>query len=140
MKIAQQERNSEKDALKQLLDNYRDAPHPSTGISPAAMMFRDNQQSIIPRLEVNDEQIWSAKKQDELMKHEREDKVNSSKYRKSSDMFAGDIVMIRNYKKHSKCDLVFIPEAFKVLDVSKDGRLLIIVRNCDGKTFRKTPR
>ena len=73
------------------------------------------------------------------MKHKQEDKINSSKYRKSSDMSAGDIVMIRNYKKHSKFDPVFIPEAFKVLDVSEDGRLLIIVRNCDGKTFRRHP-
>ena len=55
------------------------------------------------------------------------------------DMSARDIVMIRNYKKHSKFDPVFIPEAFKVLDVSKDGRLLIIVRNRDGKTFRRHP-
>ena len=33
MKIAQQERNSGKAASQQLLDNYRDTPHPSTGIS-----------------------------------------------------------------------------------------------------------
>ena len=54
-------------------------------------------------------------------------------------MSAGEIVIIRMYKKHSKSDPVFIPEAFKVSDVSKHGRLLIIVRNRDGKTFGRHP-
>ena len=54
-------------------------------------------------------------------------------------MSAGDIVMIRNYKKHCKFDPVFIPEPFKVSDVSKDGRLFNIVRDGDGKTFGRHP-
>ena len=50
MKIAQQERNSEKAALQQLFDYYRDTPHPSRGISPAAMMFREISKTFFPDL------------------------------------------------------------------------------------------
>ena len=50
MKIAQQERNSEKAALQQLLDNYRDTSHPSTGISPAAMMVRESSKAFFQDL------------------------------------------------------------------------------------------
>lgn len=50
MKIAKQNHVNEKDALSQLLSNYRDTPHPATGVPPAAMLFRDNPQtSIFPR-------------------------------------------------------------------------------------------
>ena len=139
MKIAHQDRHPDTMALKQLLDNYRDTPHPATGIPPSAMMFRDNQQNIFPRVQVTEEQVQSARKQDEAIKHEREEKINASKYRKSMDVSVGDIVMIRNFNKRSKFDPLFIPEAFKVLEVSKDKRLLIIVRDRDGKTFRRHP-
>ena len=139
MKIAHQDRHPDTMALQQLLDNYRDTPHPATGIPPSAMMFRDNQQTIFPRVQVTEEQVQSARKQDEAIKHEREEKINASKYRKSMDVSVGDIVMIRNFNKRSKFDPVFIPEAFKVLEVSKDKRLLIIVRDRDGKTFRRHP-
>ena len=49
MKIAKQHNISEKEALAQLLSNYRDTPHPSTGVTPNDMMFRDPPQSAFPR-------------------------------------------------------------------------------------------
>ena len=41
MKIAHHKGQNEKVALQHLLQNYRDTPHPSTGVPPAAMLFRD---------------------------------------------------------------------------------------------------
>ena len=37
MKIANHNRESEKEAIRCLLENYRDTPHPATGIPPSAM-------------------------------------------------------------------------------------------------------
>ena len=49
MKIAHMNKNSEKETLSQLLNNYRDTRHPATGLSPAAMLFRDGEQTVFPR-------------------------------------------------------------------------------------------
>jgi len=49
MKTARQANLPEQMALQKLLDNYRDTPHPATGIAPAAMLFRDGQRTIFPR-------------------------------------------------------------------------------------------
>ena len=46
MKIAHLHHQPEKKALESFLQNYRDAPHPATGVSPAAMMFRDDKQTF----------------------------------------------------------------------------------------------
>ena len=41
MKIANYTRQSEDEALCELLVNYRDTPHPATGIAPGSRLFRD---------------------------------------------------------------------------------------------------
>ena len=43
MKIAHMNKNSEEKTPDQLLNNYRDTPHPATGLSPAAILFRDGE-------------------------------------------------------------------------------------------------
>ena len=42
MKIAHLHYQAEKKTLESFLQNYRDTPHPATGVFPAAMMFRDD--------------------------------------------------------------------------------------------------
>ena len=42
MKIAHLHYQPEKKTLESFLQNYRDTPHPATGVFPAAMMFRDD--------------------------------------------------------------------------------------------------
>ena len=56
MKIAQSHRSSEKEALSDLLTNYRDTPHPTTDVTPAAMLFRDGAKSTFPRRAISAEQ------------------------------------------------------------------------------------
>ena len=48
MKIARHKKVLEREALQQLLTNYRDTPHPATGIAPSAMLFRDPPNSSFP--------------------------------------------------------------------------------------------
>ena len=49
MKIAHMNKNLEKETLNQLLNNYRETPHPATGLRPAAMLFRDGKRTVFPR-------------------------------------------------------------------------------------------
>ena len=64
MKIAHSTNTNENDSLQTLLSNYRNRPHPATGIAPAAMLFRDGQRSIFPRVTVTIEQVQDARKRD----------------------------------------------------------------------------
>ena len=43
--------------LNQLLNNYRDTPHPATGLAPAAMLFRDGKRTVFPRKFVADSDV-----------------------------------------------------------------------------------
>ena len=49
MKIAHYNGQDEQSTLKSLLENYRDMPHPATGVPPGAMMYRDNISCAFPR-------------------------------------------------------------------------------------------
>ena len=108
MKIAHYNRSSEKEALNHLLMNYRDTPHPATGIPPAAMLFREGSKSAFPRRSVPAEQVEEARGKDKAMKQDRQDQVNASKYKIPSEFQIGDDVMLRNYRKSSKFDPVFL--------------------------------
>ena len=48
--IAHHNKTPEEEALGQLLQNYRNTPHPATGVSPKTMMFCDSVEGIFPRV------------------------------------------------------------------------------------------
>ena len=60
MKIAHMNKENEKDNLELLLNNYRDTPHPTTGLTPASMLFRDDKCSTFPRKSVRTKDIIEA--------------------------------------------------------------------------------
>ena len=64
MKIANHQNIAEKEALDILMRNYRDTPHPATGVPPAAMLFRDSINSSFPRRVVSDEAVECARSRD----------------------------------------------------------------------------
>jgi len=118
MKIAHMNRDSEKEALDLLLRNYRDTPHSATGISPAAMLFRDDKYTDFPRKPVTDNDIIKARIKDTELKAERTEKINSSKYKKHDQVCVGDIVLIRNYNKKRKFDPLFLTQTYSVIETS----------------------
>ena len=138
MKIANYTRKSE-DSLRQLLSNHRETPHPATGVAPASRFFRDGQLNVFPRVSVSDDQVRESIQKDIDLKQNREEEINSSKFRQSSEISVGDTVMMRNHRKQSKSQPTFLPEAFKVVNVSQDGRILVIARKSDGAVFRRHP-
>ena len=139
MKIAHHNNQEEKKTIENLLQNYRDTPHPSTGVPPAAMLFRDAMTGVFPRKPVSEQQIKGARQHDEDVKARREDHTNSSKYKQSSNIHLGDQVLVRNYHKTSKYHPLFSPEQFVVIEVADHGRKLKIERINDGKTLVRHP-
>ena len=139
MKIAHNQHVPEKQALEQLLCNYRDTPHPATGITPANMLFRDGYRTTFPRTSISDDQVTAARVRDTERKYDNEQKVNHSKYRKPMYFQVGDIVMIKNYKKTSKFQPQFLPEACTVIQVGQGGHRIVVERENDGMKLERHP-
>ena len=77
MKIAKYNNTCEKKALSQLLSNYRDTPHPATGVPPAELFFRDPPNSTFPRMDTNESKINEAHNKDKSIKQERQNVINN---------------------------------------------------------------
>ena len=87
----------EKKALKSFLQHYRDTPHPATGVSPAAMMFRDDKHTHFPRKPITEEECIKARNRDNGLKQQRTEQINCSKYPKEDDIKEGfSLETIRN--------------------------------------------
>ena len=136
MKIGRNNNVSEKTTLDNLLSDYRDTPHPATGISPATMMFRDGKTGAFPRVTMKDQDIQQARKRDQNLKMERQEKINSGKYVKRSIFQEGDAVYIRNYQKSHKFDPIFAPKILKVFR-SSPGKIAVVDDN--GQEFIRHP-
>ena len=139
MKISNFNKASENNTLQNLLQNYRDTPHPATGVPPAAMMFRDSMNGCFPRGTVNDHQVDSARSRDESLKQEKENQCNESKYKKASNLSLGDYVLIRNYRRQSKFDPVFLPDPYIVMGIMDYGRKVEVQRLLDFQQLIRHP-
>ena len=68
----------QKKALESFLQNYRDTPHPATGVSSAAMIFRDDRPTHFPRKQITEEECIKARNRDNGLKQQRTEKINCS--------------------------------------------------------------
>ena len=139
MKIAHHTNSDVNAALQQLLENYRDTPHPSTGIPPSQMLFRDGMSGTFPYKPLDEKKIQLGIDKDKENKLQVEQKINSSKFKKKLNLTIGDNVLIRNYKKRSKFDPIFLSEPFVVADVRDQGRSILVERITDGQMFLRHP-
>ena len=135
MKIAHYNKDSERKALQNLLENYRDTPHPATGVPPSAMLFRDSMSGSFPRKSVTEDMIQTARHHDAKQKLEYQNKMTSSKYKKLSDVSVGDQVLVRNYQKRSKFEPLFLPDPFVITAIRDQGRKLELEKIDDGKVL-----
>ena len=139
MKIAHSTNTNENDSLQTLLSNYRNTPHPATGIAPAAMLFRDGPRSILPRVTATDEEVQDARKRDLHLKQQQQQKVNSGKFKIDSHFNVGDHVLIRNYHKQRKFDPVFLPDDYVIVEIRDNGRCLTVEKVSDGARLKRHP-
>ena len=126
MKVGRQTKASESDSLREALKTYRQTPHPATGIPPANMLFRDGIRDKFPRKPSSTEDIEEAREMDQEKKKERERLINSSKYRKSSDIFPGDLVLVRDWARRLKFDPIFLPTPFIVKERNDDIKNVLL--------------
>ena len=63
--------------MESFLQNYRDTPHPATGVSSAAMIFRDDRPTHFPRKQITDEECIKARNRDNGLK-QRTEQTNCS--------------------------------------------------------------
>ena len=80
-----------------------------------------------------------ARGKDKGMKQDRQDQVNASKYKIQSEFQIGDAAMLRNYRKSSKFDPIFLPEHCEIVECSDDGRFLTIEIKRNGRIFERHP-
>ena len=139
MKISHQNNMNKQESLSQLLANYRDTPHPSTGATPNEMFFRHPPQSVFPRKSVHDSFVEDARYRDASIKHTRQQQINSSKYRKLSQFQEGDIVLMRNFNKRSKYDPYFQYDPLTVTQIDNSGRCITVMRLSDGRMYKRHP-
>ena len=139
MKVAAYNKSSDQEALSRLLCNYRDTPHPATGVTPNEMLFRDPPQSVFPRRSTDPQTIVDARQRDIRLKAERQEQINSGKFRKTSTFTVGDTVLIRNFDRTSKFQPYFQPSPLVVTEVLNSGRCLTLQRLSDGRTYQRHP-
>lgn len=139
MKIANYNRSNDRQALDNLLRNYRDTPHPSTGIPPSAMLFRSSMSGPFPARAVNDDDVEAARKYDRQQKIDKEEQINNSKFKQYSNIALGEPVLVRNYQRTSKFQPLFAPEQYIVTGIGDHGRKLEIERCSDGQTLLRHP-
>ncbi len=139
MKIGRHNGIPENESLRNVLKNYRQTPHPATGLPPAAMLFRHGQRLNFPRRHATEEDITIARESDRRKKMENEQKVNGSKYRKNSHFTVGDTVLIRNYNKSRKFDSLFLQKAFKIIDINLEENRITVQQEGSGLTLSRHP-
>ena len=137
MKIAISNKTPENIAIKELLESYRDTPHPATGIPPNSMLFRDQPQTQFPRRIIPESEISKARARDDYKKKIRTNEINNSKYKQKSTFKVGEHVLVRNNRK-SKFEPYFSPDDYIVSEILHEGSVIKIKRE-DGKTFLRHP-
>ena len=103
------------------------------------MLFRHPPQSVFPRKDIPMQDILNAQERDNLLKLGRENKINSGKYRKTSNFAIGDNVLIRNFTRNSKFDPYFQYDPLQIIEIHDNGRCLILKRTNNGQLYNRHP-
>lgn len=116
MKIAQAEGKDWKDETLTYIAAYRALPHPSTGKSPAELLFgrkiRNRLPNVTPQTVGFDQEIRDRDAEKKgLSKLYADDKRKA----RNSDIEVGDTVLVKR-EQMGKLDTAFVPEPYKVID------------------------
>ena len=102
-------------------------------------MFRDGYRGDFPRQKVSEQDITAAKSRDEQLKKKNELLVNSSKYRKQSQLDIGDIVYVRNFEKRRKFEPIFLEVPFVITDINEQGNKMQVKQIFNETTYWRHP-
>ena len=139
MKIANNSKVSEADALQKALSTYRQMPHPSTGIPPASALFRDGIKQGFPRKSASDREVEESRRLDSSKKVDLQETMNSSRYRQASAFEPDDIVLVRNSTRKSKYLPTFLPDPFIVVEVDPTTKKITLESLKDERMLTRHP-
>ena len=95
--------------------------------------------NTFPSKAISDSEVELSKAHDHHLKEKREQAVNSSKYKKPSDIKIGDLVILKNFNQKSKFDPIFLPDQYMVTDATDHGRKLVVKRTSDNQLLIRHP-
>merc|ERR1712048_50805 len=136
MKIGHFNKVPEEESLNTALKTYRQTPHPSTGMPPGTMLSRDGVRNGLPRKAALEEDVMEARRKDIVTKEKSEERVNASKFRKSSNFKVGEKVLVKNFRKTKKFDPTFIPDPYEIVEVNDKAKKLILKFEDGSKIIR----
>ena len=133
IKCAYTEGNDWKTALDQFLLMYRTTPHTTTGISPAAALFKHQLNNGIPTIQqANQNQSSNKTMEDKRLKNKSY--IDTKRHAKTSDNFYVDQqVLAKNFRKTSKMDSFYEKQPYIIKSVQKHS--CIITKN--GQSFTR---
>ena len=132
IQIAHAEKKDWKKELNTYLTAYRSLPHPTTGVSPAELLFGRKIRTKLP--ELSDIHVDQDVRNKESEQKSREKAYDDAKRKvRYSDVLPGDRVLVKQEKK-TKLSTPFNPNPYLV--VSKDGNSLV-VQSQDGAQYSR---
>ena len=127
MKIAQAEGKEWKKEIRKYLVAYRSAPHTTTGVSPAELLFGRKMRTKLPELKEENTES-EMRDRDGEMKAKVKRYADKKRNPQESDLALGDQVLVRQERKN-KLSTPFAPEPYDV--VTKTGNS-VVVESPDG--------
>ena len=113
IRVAVLEKKNVKQEIHKGLLNYRATPHPSTGVSPAELIFQGRQyRTKLPEFakKYNDENI---RRKDKEAKDKMKGYADRKRYVKYSNLKVGDLVLVRQ-RRIKKIDTPYNPTPYKI--------------------------
>lgn len=121
MKIAHHRGVDKKESLDRLLYEYRNTPHPSTGVTPIEAMKHSSVGDNSLRTHLHD--------RDKLMKAKNRERVNAKRNVRRDDLIQGDWVLVRKERRR-KFDSLFEEEPYMI---AEPGDTMLLLRFSDGR-------
>lgn len=138
LKIAQHENKDRLIELQNYLSMYYSVVHPSTGKTPAEILFGRQYRTKLPTLIGVDDHADD----DEIRDNDAEAKLGRKLYRDNklhatrTTIEEGDEVVLKNMQKENKLALTFNPERFVVAE--KNGDVIIVRSQENGRMYRRS--
>jgi hypothetical protein len=122
--------------LQKYLLTDRNTPHPSTGLSPAEMLFgRPTRMKIPSIIEIGHSEInGEARDRDQIYKMKGKEYADKSRNAKQSKIEIGDLVLVRREGQHNKLSTFYETELYCVLEKSHGD---VLLKSSSGKIIRR---